>query len=1236
MATDSRIVRTGPLMVALAALACIALALPQAASAQRTRPAPTEGEAVADRLRETAATDSAAAEREALALIAAAEAGDGLGTDYARDIGDALRSIYADQRRDADRLALLERFRRSNQARYGPYDDRTLDWVMRLAHDLSALERYDEAEPWFMVNYEARRQRNANPTDDSQYELLEAARWLAHHHETLQRWADARVYWQEVIALSTAREGASHRHTLEWMERLATNYASAGQSDEQVALLRRMVELAEVGTNDDDGFYANQYRRHLADALAATGRRDEAQGIVATAAEYDNANAEDIYDRLSDDQQRALLMTAGRTDEVERLLMADMAMLEQSGRPELLTIGYEQFALFYDQTAQYARSEPYWRRYIAAQDADDDPYFHGAREGFARSLAQQGRYAEAEREWREVIRLYRDPDNGDPFQSHLYIAQLAALAEVLFNQGRAREAEELLINALGRGQHDDFVKSARETLGRIYARQGRNEEALVIYRRLRDQSARLGGDWAVATRLYDAQIAELVAGGVAAPAVIRIYEENADAFAATFGDNDPRTRDVVRRLAELYSDAGRLADAQALLDRQSADLSVRDAATFRLRHHLATLRWRQGDGRTALDQLTTLSADARAALGATSPAARHYTASAAELAMQEARYDRALPLARDVAAALDDVRVASSEQVTGDTQLDGLTDAAEGGYTLLADAAWSASDGDPALRSVLTGEAFAALQNAMTSRTDRAIARSVARRLADEEGGPLAELIRRIESVQTQRDALTRFITDSFASNAEATVALRATRARERDALSAEFATLDAELRRRYPDYYALVRADPVAADGVQRILTDDEALMIIVPGSRGTHVMTLVGGQLTWHRSALDQDAVDRLVSRMLYFLGAQTNLTLDDVVDLQSTIPGGVNGFDFASAWQLYQELLGPAMARLDSVDRLIVAAGGALGSLPLSVLVSAPPLADGPPAPQDFRNTPWLSDRFAIVQVPSVQSFALLRARRDAATRPARQFLGFGDPLLDGPPAARGQRNGTGAPGTRNAAGSGIAVNQLRRLARLPGTATELQAMAGLFGADGRVLLEAASTETNVKAMDLTGVDVLSFATHALTVDEIDGAAEPGLVMTPPASPSGRDDGYLSASEVSQLRLSADWVILSACNTASSDGRAGSRGLSGLARAFFYAGAGNILASHWPVRDDVAAALTVRTIAIARANPDLSRAAAFQQALAEIRRIDGHDGLVAGVQQSWAHPSAWAPFTLIGDGR
>ena len=102
-----------------------------------------------------------------------------------------------------------------------------------------------------------------------------------------------------------------------------------------------------------------------------------------------------------------------------------------------------------------------------------------------------------------------------------------------------------------------------------------------------------------------------------------------------------------------------------------------------------------------------------------------------------------------------------------------------------------------------------------------------------------------------------------------------------------------------------------------------------------------------------------------------------------------------------------------------------------------------------------------------------------------------------------------------------------------------------------------LQKDASETTVKHVALANYRVVYFATHGLVAGDVKGLGEPALALAIPRKPSEFDDGLLTASEVAQLKLDADWVVLSACNTAAGD-KPGAEALSGLARAFFYAGA------------------------------------------------------------------------------
>jgi CHAT domain-containing protein/CHASE2 domain-containing protein len=137
------------------------------------------------------------------------------------------------------------------------------------------------------------------------------------------------------------------------------------------------------------------------------------------------------------------------------------------------------------------------------------------------------------------------------------------------------------------------------------------------------------------------------------------------------------------------------------------------------------------------------------------------------------------------------------------------------------------------------------------------------------------------------------------------------------------------------------------------------------------------------------------------------------------------------------------------------------------------------------------------------------------------------------------------------------------------------------------------------------------------------QLSGTAEPGLILTPPQEGSEADDGYLSASEITNLRLDADWVILSACNTAA--GRAENpEALSGVARAFFYAGARSLLVSHWAVYSDAAVALITKAVSELKADSKIGRAEALRRSM-----------LFVMAKEHQAHPAVWAPFALVGEG-
>jgi CHAT domain-containing protein len=208
--------------------------------------------------------------------------------------------------------------------------------------------------------------------------------------------------------------------------------------------------------------------------------------------------------------------------------------------------------------------------------------------------------------------------------------------------------------------------------------------------------------------------------------------------------------------------------------------------------------------------------------------------------------------------------------------------------------------------------------------------------------------------------------------------------------------------------------------------------------------------------------------------------------------------------------------------------------------------------------------------------------------------------------------------------------VDLAHVRAQTPLPETANEVCAVAHQLRArQADVRLGAKASEGDLKALSeqdkLSQYRVLHFATHGALAGEISGSSEPGLILSPPRVATERNDGYLSASEIAGLKLDADWVILSACNTAAG-GANNAQALSGLARAFFYAGSRALLVSHWAVYSDTTVKLISETLASMAAASSIGRAEALRRSmLALIERGEPHE----------AHPAYWAPFVVVGDG-
>lgn len=532
--------------------------------------------------------------------------------------------------------------------------------------------------------------------------------------------------------------------------------------------------------------------------------------------------------------------------------------------------------------------------------------------------------------------------------------------------------------------------------------------------------------------------------------------------------------------------------------------------------------------------------------------------------------------------------------------------------------------------------------------------------------GDVAAIMRAHQDAQLERMSTEDRLIQAVTANAASAQRAEEGRLRELDSRLADYA---GRLEKTDAKFAKLYNSKPLSVVDAQALLRDDEIVVLVaarpIDGFGETIFVWTVGKNqkdLSWRRADMDLPNLETMVQQLRCTLD-RSNWTSDsssqECLKLGIRIPQSRSErprFPAESALLIHQKLLAPIATKLDGKTMIFVPSGP-LASLPPSVL-----LKSSPPEGASYQHYDWLLRSQSMTVLPSVPALLALRSLQEGLTdrseeASSRNYLGFGNPLLDGNDDLRSDRRAAAlrtectnvpalfgrpsesvdrtasvrGPTQRLLRREGSIVDSIKAFPPLPDTAQEVCTLAQMLGANSsNVFLAGRASKRQLFALNdtnsLQNYRILHFATHGLLsmeVAELQSQVEPALLLSPGDIEKSKDDnGLLGASEILKLRLNADVVILSACNTAAANGF-DPEPLSGLARAFFYAGARSLLVSHWYV-DSVA---SVKLVSALFAKWTEAR----DKGLSEALRLAQLEFLKNEPQG--AHPSIWAAYDFVG---
>jgi tetratricopeptide (TPR) repeat protein len=830
---------------------------------------------------------------------------------------------------------------------------------------------------------------------------------------------------------------------------------------------------------------------------------------------------------------------------------------------------------------------------------------------FERSLEALGRALDA---FRSAAARYREP-NVLLFQA-VALAETARVQQSVGNHGQALERLLPALEIVREIRHREREADILLQIGQLYTFGGDDETALGYFQQGLDARRALGnrrgGEGQALLLIADVQLRR---GEIEAARVT--LEQAAAAFQAGAGDK-LRLAQVDMRMAEVHQRLGEYDRATSLLERARGELAAIGSRKDELEalRRLARALESRGDGQSAGRRLEEALAISRSLLGR--PGEAPILRELARQARERGDLDAALGLIESAIARIETDRarlaVPSLRTTFSETLQDYYADAVE---TLMRLHQRAPTEGyhARALAACERGRARALIDLLAESHVD----------LREGVDAGLLAQERRLRDQINAKDAAAQQL-----ASARRTLGAAAGLERELDALTAEYGLVEARIRAESPRHAALTRPDPLTGADLQRLLDDDTVLIEVALGEKHGWMWAVTPAAIV--AEPLPPRAEVEAVARTMYeALTARQAQAGESAGARRGRIEAADRALEDARS-RLGAILFGPLASRLAGEwvgKRLAIVPAGALEYLPLSAL----PL----PAPGQVGGTTGQTvlDRHEVVQLPSASVLALLR--RDGRGRPAgpTSVAVLGDPVFtrDDPRVGRGKTGDAAAPRVEGAPKPVQLTSRsaLARaldgfsttgggLARLPFSRQEVNAVAALAPAS-RLLKAVDFQASRATALALADFRIVHFATHGLINGE---RPELSALVLSLVDEEGRDqDGLLRLSEIYNLRLPTELVVLSACQTALGKEIRG-EGLVGLTRGFMHAGAARVVASLWPV-DDLATAELMTRFYRGMLKEGRPAAAALRAAQLEMSR-----------SSRWRAPYYWAGFVVQGDWR